>query len=142
MKWLVYVPLVAATISQAAEPAYRTSVPTEAPAAATSFVTPRQGEPRKPLDLRLGDIRRYITPEDYRALMGAPAMEANTVIVQADAPLLPAKSDQPIPPGIMAPFWALAHPLQAWRLLVPDLKRPPDGPPESKVPPPVFRWGP
>jgi hypothetical protein len=132
MKWLVYLVLVAAASSQAAEPA----------PAADAVQNPSATASRKPLDLRLGDIRRYISPEDYRALMGAPAMEANTVVVQADAPLLPLKSEQPIPGGIMAPFWALAHPTQAWRLLVPDLRRPPDGPPESKVPPPVFRWGP
>jgi hypothetical protein len=139
MKWAVYLTLVAAAVSQAAEPA-STDV-TKASVAATPLDTTGV-RTRKPLDLRLGDIRRYITPEDYRVLMGAPAMEANTVIVQADAPLLPAKSSQPIPGGIMAPFWALAHPTQAWRLLVPDLKRPPDGPTEDKVPPPVFRWGP
>jgi hypothetical protein len=133
MKWLVYLMLVAAASSQAVEPAAPASDATQKPSATSR---------PKPLDLRLGDIRRYITPEDYRALMGAPAMEANTVVVQADAPLLPLKSEQPIPGGIMAPFWALAHPTQAWRLLVPDLRRPPDGPPESKVPPPVFRWGP
>jgi hypothetical protein len=141
MKWAVYLTLVAAAVSQAAEPTTEASDAIEAPVDVTAAKR-NEGAPRKPLDLRLGDIRRYITPEDYRALMNAPAMEANTVIVQADAPLLPVRSDEPVPAGIMAPFWALAHPTQAWRLLVPDLKRPPDGPPDTKVPPPVFRWGP
>jgi hypothetical protein len=141
MRRVLYgISLMLAGLAQAADPA---SSPVAAgapsPTAKTNVPAWTAG---KPLDLRLGDIRRYITPEDYRALMGAPAMEANTVIVQADAPLLPEKSSQPIPGGIMAPFWALAHPTQAWRLLVPDLKRPPDGPTEDKVPPPVFRWGP
>jgi hypothetical protein len=140
MRQVLYgISLMLAGLAQAADPASARDG-AAAPAAATS--SPAASTPAKPLDLRLGDIRRYITPEDYRALMGAPAMEANTVIVQADAPLLPVKSSQPIPGGIMAPFWALAHPTQAWRLLVPDLKRPPDGPTEDKVPPPVFRWGP
>ena len=139
MRRLLYgISLMLAGLAQAADPASAR----EAAAAPAATSSPAASTPAKPLDLRLGDIRRYITPEDYRALMGAPAMEANTVIVQADAPLLPAKSSQPIPGGIMAPFWALAHPTQAWRLLVPDLKRPPDGPSEDKVPPPVFRWGP
>ena len=140
MRQVLYgIGLMLAGLAQAAEPA---SVRDAAPDPAATASSPAASTPPKPLDLRLGDIRRYITPEDYRALMGAPAMEANTVIVQADAPLLPVKSSQPIPGGIMAPFWALAHPTQAWRLLVPDLKRPPDGPTEDKVPPPVFRWGP
>jgi hypothetical protein len=99
---------------------------------------------RKPLDLRLGDIRRYITPEDYRALMNAPALEANTVVVKADAPLLPMKSSHDIPGGILTPFWALANPHKVWRLVLPDpridiTKIPP---PDSPVPPREFRWGP
>lgn len=96
----------------------------------------------KPLDLRLGDIRKYMTPEEFRALSLQP--DESTVIVQADAPLVPMKSNVDVPGGILAPFWALAHPTQAWRLFLPDprvnIKNIP--PPESKVPPPVFRWGP
>ncbi|HUQ11680.1 MAG TPA: hypothetical protein VM146_15300 [Steroidobacteraceae bacterium] len=99
--------------------------------------------PAKPLDLRIGDIRKYMTPEEFQALSMQPD-ESNTVVVQADAPLLPMKSDLDVPGGIIAPFWALAHPTQAWRLLLPDarvnIQKIP--PPETKIPPPVFRWGP
>ena len=98
---------------------------------------------RKPLDLRIGDIRKYMTPEEFRALL-APADESNTVVVKADAPLAPMKSELDVPGGLIAPFWALAHPTQAWRLFLPDArvditKIPP---PDNKIPPPVFRWGP
>lgn len=98
---------------------------------------------RKPLDLRVGDIRKYMTPEEFRALL-APADESNTVIVKADVPLAPMRSELDVPGGLVAPFWALAHPAQAWRLFLPDArvditKIPPA---ENKVPPPVFRWGP
>lgn len=97
----------------------------------------------QPLDLRIGDVRKYMTPEEFRALINATD-EANTVIVKADAPLVPMKSALDVPGGILAPFWALAHPTQAWRLFLPDAriditKIPP---PENKVPPPEFRWGP
>jgi hypothetical protein len=97
----------------------------------------------RPLDLRVGDIRKYMTPEEFRALLGT-ADESNTVIVKADAPLAPMKSQLDVPGGLIAPFWALAHPTQAWRLFLPDArvdisKIPP---PESKIPPPEFRWGP
>lgn len=98
---------------------------------------------RKPLDLRIGDLRKYMTPEEFRAL-SAPPDESNTVVVKADAPLLPMKSQLDVPGGIAAPFWALAHPTQAWRLFLPDArvditKIPPL---DNKIPPPVFRWGP
>jgi hypothetical protein len=129
MKRLLGPVLMLSAVAQAAEP----------PAAATPAAAAR---PTRPLDLRIGDVRKYMTPEEFRAnVMGAREEDSNTVVVTANAPLLPMKSEQPIPGGIMAPFWALANPTQAWRLLVPDLKRPPDEKP-NPVPPPIFRWGP
>ena len=99
--------------------------------------------PAKPLDLRIGDIRKYMTPEEFRAL-SAPPDEANTIVVQADAPPAPMKSELDVPGGLLAPFWALANPHKAWRLFLPDprvnIKNIP--PLENKIPPPVFRWGP
>lgn len=96
---------------------------------------------REPLKLGIGDIRKYMMPKDFQAAVSAPDADQNTVIVQANTPLLPVKYLKPIPPAPIAPFWALLHPLQSWKIFVPDLNRPPDGPPEV-VPPPVFRPGP
>ena len=95
----------------------------------------------KPLDLRIGSIRSYMTPEEFRALSDPPD-EANTVIVTADAPLLPMKSELDVPGGILAPFWALAHPTKAWRIFLPDARVKEIPPPENKIPPREFRWGP
>ena len=131
------------TSAQAVEPkpapsAVATSSSVPAPAAPASG--PEQLPKR--LDLRVGDIRKYMTPEEFQALL-TPPDEANTVVVTGTV-LLPMKSELDVPTGIMAPFWALANPHRAWRLFLPDpridiTKIPP---PESKIPPPIFRWGP
>jgi hypothetical protein len=98
---------------------------------------------RKPLDLRIGDVRRYMTPDEYQAnVTGAREEDRNTVVVEARVPLLPMKSEQPVPGGLPSLWYAVTNPTQAWRILLPDPKQGPIGPPDSKVPPPEFRWGP
>lgn len=95
------------------------------------------------LDLRIGDIRKYMTPDEFCALLAGREEERNTVVVQANVPLLPVKSEQPIPSGmpLLPLWWAVTNPTQSWRILVPDLNAPPPGPPDN-IPPPLFRWGP
>ena len=81
-------------------------------------------------------------PDEYHAVVGAPDADKNTVVVEAKRELLPVKYEKPIPMGPLMPvFWALMNPTQSWRILLPDINRPPDGPPDV-VPPPIFRWGP
>lgn len=94
-----------------------------------------------PLKLRAGDVRKYMMPNEYRAAINAPDAEKTTIIVEGKRPLLPMKSEQPVPGGIITPFWMIANPLSAWRALVPDLRAPPPGPPDP-VPQREFRWGP
>jgi hypothetical protein len=98
----------------------------------------------KPLNLSVGNVRSYMMPSEYSAALSAPDADKNTVVVEAKRELLPMKSEQAVPGGIIAPFWALANPLQSWRIFLPDLNRPEEGPrePQDKVPPPIFRWGP
>ena len=134
--------LMMGSVSEAAEPV----VPARAPAA-QSAPTPKPAAPitpasRPPLDLRVGDIRKYMMPNEYLAAISAPDADRDTIVVEANRELLPMKSLQPIPGGIATPFWALAHPLKAWRILLPDVNAPEDGPTIDKVPPPIFRWGP
>ena len=135
--------LLVALSAWAAEPE-QAAAPTPASATSPAQQPPAAAETRKPLDLRLRDIREYLTAEEYRALVNGAADDDNTVIVQANAPLLPMKSALDVPGGIIAPFWALANPHKAWRLFLPDpridIRKIP--PPESPIPPPVFRWGP
>lgn len=104
------------------------------PAQATSGTRP-------PLKLQIGDVRKYMMPNDYRAAVGAPDADKYIVVVEGQRELLPMKFEKPVPVGIVTPFWMLANPLSAWRALVPDLRAPPPGPPDP-VPPREFRWGP
>jgi hypothetical protein len=130
-------PSPAAAPAQASATAASAPAPIQAPAA-----VPSKKPSAKPLDLRIGDVRKYMMPNEFREAISAPDADKNTVVVEAKRELLPVKYDDPIPVGtIMAPIWALMHPTQSWRILVPDLNRPPDGPPDV-VPPPIFRWGP
>jgi hypothetical protein len=126
----------------AAEPSSSSPVPSQSPATAP---VPAANPPRKPLDLRVGDVRKYMMPNEYRAVLAAPDAEKNTVVVEARRELLPVESEKPIPVGPLMPlWWGLRHPTQSWRIFLPDLNRPVEGPrePEDKVPPPIFRWGP
>jgi len=95
----------------------------------------------KPLNLRIGNVRNYMMPNEFRSALTAPDAEKDTVIVEGERVLLPMKSLQPVAPGIVAPFWAVAHPTQAWRIFLPDPKAAPLGPPDV-VPKAEQRLGP
>lgn len=130
------VTLIICAAAEAVEPAAVVPVSQTVPPAAIA-----KPAVTKPLELRIGNVRRYMPPEEYRASLGAPDAEKNTVLVEGRSELLPVKYEQPIPVAPIAPFWAIFHPLQSWKIFVPDFNRPDPGPPDV-VPPPVFRWGP
>jgi len=138
---------------EAAEPGVAVEKPTApvaAPAAPTTTAKPAapatpKAPPGKPLDLRIGDVRRYMMPNEYLEAIRAPNADENTVVVEARRELLPVEYEEPIPTWPLGPlWWGLKNPAQSWRILLPDINRPAEGPrtPEDKVPPPVFRWGP
>jgi hypothetical protein len=135
---LVAVVLMFASAVVIAEPPRRnSSVPRPAP----KVTAPGAASPA-PLKLGVGDVRKYMMPSEYQASIDAPDLERSTIVVQGErAPPPPLKSTQPVPQGIIAPFWAVANPTQAWRVLLPDPNAPPPGPPDV-VPKPEFRWGP
>jgi hypothetical protein len=111
------------------------------PAAASSAApAPTVTTTRAPLNLQVGDVRKYMMPNEYRAAINV-AESDRTIVVEGERAAPPLKSTQPIPGGLATPFWMLAHPLNAWRALLPDPNAPPSGPPDV-VPKREFRWGP
>ena len=128
--------LLLASALAVAEPPHR-NTPKKAPA-----VTPPGATSPAPLKLHTGDVRKYMTPEQYAAAIGAPDAERDTVVVQGTRDTLPPlKSMQPVPAGLAAPFWAVAHPASAWRVFLPDPNAPEPGRPDV-VPKPEFHRGP
>ena len=115
-----------------------------APAQAPAGATPQRGTPPpKTLDLRIGDIRKYMMPNEYRAALNVPDADKTTVIVQGERAVAPLQSERPQPVGLGAIYSLFRHPTTAWRLFVPDTSAyaPQPGPPDV-VPPREFRWGP
>jgi hypothetical protein len=121
-------PAPAAVVPAAAIPPKATA---SAPAAQTS----------KPLDLRVGDIRKYMMPRDFQATLRAPDADTNTVVVEAQRELLPMRQVEDVPGGLASLWYAAKDPKNAWRLFAPVVAFK-DGPTVDKVPPPIFRWGP
>lgn len=71
------------------------------------------------LDLRTPKITELFSQETInRALRGTESTVIEEVEVEGRRDSIPA-STPTIPPGIAAPFWALFHPTQAWRILLP-----------------------
>ena len=140
--WGLGLTLMACGMVEAAEPAaHATStaparpltVTRPAPAAATSV--------RKPLDLRVGDVRKYMMPNDFLASVRAPDADSNTVVVEGQREVVPMRMVEDVPMGLASLWYSVKDPKNAWRILAPSVTFK-DGPPVDKVPPPVFRWGP
>jgi hypothetical protein len=73
----------------------------------------------KPLDLRPPDITKLYTSEQLQQLMAKIDRE-NIEEIEVEGARVPAPTFTPqVWPGIAAPFWALLHPTQAWRIFMP-----------------------
>lgn len=83
--------------------------------AADSAVT----APDTPLDLRPPDITKLITREQLAQLL-EKLDDENIEEVEVEGAKLPPTTFTPrVWPSIAAPFWALLHPTQAWRIFAP-----------------------
>jgi hypothetical protein len=127
-------------VVEAVEPSARPEARAPAPASTNPASTTRT-EIRKPLDLRVGDVRKYMMPRDFQLAMKAPDADANTVVVEGQREVVPMRLVEDVPMGLGSLWYAAKDPKNAWRLLAPAVTFK-DGPPVDKVPPPIFRWGP
>ncbi|MEO8062499.1 MAG: hypothetical protein ABI821_07105 [Pseudomonadota bacterium] len=96
----------------------------------------------KPLDLRIGDVRKYMTPKEYLAAISAPDADKSEVVVEGARGAQKLRSELPVPGGLGSLWFAATNPLQSWRIFLPNVNAPPAGPVYDPVPPPIFRWGP
>ncbi len=137
--------LMLCVAAEADEPAAAQAASSVAPHArpAATPSKPEVAKTTKPLDLRIGDVRKYMMPNEYRAAMNVPDADKTTVIVQGERQVAPLQSELPQPVGLGAVYSLFRHPTSAWRLFVPDTSAyaPQPGPPDV-VPPREFRWGP
>jgi hypothetical protein len=99
--------------------------------------------PARPLDLRVGDLAKYLPPGEAAKLQTdrPPVAAVDTVVVQGKREQIPDRLQARIPGGAAGVIWSLFHPTQAWRLLVPDPNTPPAEPPRNNKPPAVPRIG-
>jgi hypothetical protein len=87
--------------------------------AAQNTAPAQSGTSVKPLDLRPPDITKLYTSQQLQELM-AKIDKGNIEEVEVQGARVPAPTFTPrVWPGIAAPFWALLHPTQAWRIFGP-----------------------
>ena len=72
------------------------------------------------MDLRAPDVRKVFPIGELQKRLPEPeeqqeVQEATTVQVSTDRELPPPTA----PVGLLAPFWAIRHPTQAWRIFLP-----------------------
>lgn len=85
----------------------------------------------KPLDLRPPDITQLYTSKQIEDIL-EKLEQKNIEEIEVEGARVPPPSFTPeIWPGIAAPFWALFHPTQAWRIFLP---MPPDQTHDIKPP--------
>ena len=70
-----------------------------------------------PLDLRLGDLRRIVSPEE---LFTPLPDELDEVTVWGHTETPDMVETRPVPGGLAGIAWAMWHPSKLWRLFVPD----------------------
>jgi len=78
---------------------------------------PPRLEPGQVLDLRLGDIRRYVPQREWSAPLPEQLEDVEVVGRRGTPDMV---ETRPVPMGLGALFFAARHPTQIWRIFVPD----------------------
>ncbi|MFN5011877.1 MAG: hypothetical protein ACK5F5_11785 [Gammaproteobacteria bacterium] len=100
--------------------------------AAVSAAAPR-------LDLRLGDLRRFVSAEDLYAPWTTDLDEV-VIRPRREPPDLPER--RAVPTGLGGLVWGVRNPIQSWRLFVPDPNASaaaPRSPADPQPPPGAYR---
>ena len=119
--------LVCAAADAAEPPAAQTTAPASASTITSAKPATTAGpESRPPLDLRIGDIRKYMTPKEFQAAVSRSA-ELQTVLVEADRPMLPLNTEKSVARRIFS-------------LFAPVMREPLPREPADKIPPLIFRY--
>lgn len=140
----IAVALLVSVAARSAEPPAAAKKPVKPVPAAAAPAPARTATPvatHAPLKLQVGDVRKYMMPNEFIDVLSAADAEKTTIIVQGDRPIPRLKSEQPLPEGLGAVYSLFRHPDTAWRLFLPDPNGVAAGPP-SPVPDREFRWGP
>src|SRR4051812_7571315 len=97
---------------RAAEPpaaAVQTAAPAPSKPAAAPSGAPAESlasGARKPLDLRIGNVRNYMMPSEYRAALEQPDADNATVVVEGQR-LVPMNLIENVPPGLFGLWYAV-----------------------------------
>lgn len=91
--------------------------PAPAAPAVAAVSDPPAATPPKLLDLRAPDVTRLFTQEQIHGVLAASFRENIEEIEVEGERHIPATPR--VWPGIFAPFWAIANPTQAWRIIAP-----------------------
>src|SRR3954471_17323497 len=84
-------------VAAAEPPAHAAAVPAAAAPPAAQAAAP--AKPSKPLDLRIGDVRKYMMPRDFQAVVRARDADADTVVVEGQREVVPMRLVEDVPMG-------------------------------------------
>jgi hypothetical protein len=129
-----------AAIAAFACPAFVGAQQKDSPAPARSIQAAATQSAAKPLDLRAPDITRLFSQQELQRVL-AKTLDADIEEVEVEGARgrrAPPPDTPTVWPGILAPFWAITHPTQAWRILAPlppdQAKRVGSAPPDATDP--------